>query len=186
MEGIIRDGRGGSFLFSCPVGCVWLLLNLSRGLWEPGPIVSKLLFILSASLNREVLLPSGDPPQGSSLSLSLSLCPSRGLRARVKKLQESQQVPGDRAFCGASCRKRSSPVWALRLPSSPPLGFRTHRLSASHLGFPALSLPSLPAVVFMGLTPVPFLFFLPPASSLLSLEASFWVTWGASSTHTNS
>lgn len=59
-------------------------------------------------------------------------------------------------------------------------------LSASHLGFPALSLPSLPAVVIMGLTPVPFLFFLPLASSLLSLEVSFWVTWGASSTHTNS
>ena len=34
--------------------------------------MSKLLFILLASLNREVLLPSGDPPQGSSLSLSLS------------------------------------------------------------------------------------------------------------------
>ena len=144
--------------------------------------MSKLLFILLASLNREVLLPSGDPPQGSSLSL----CPSHGLRPRVRKVQERQQVPGDRAFCGASCRKRSSPVWALRLPSSPPLGFRTHMLSASHLGFPALSLPSLPAVVIMGLTPVPFLFFLPLASSLLSLEVSFWVTWGASSTHTNS
>ena len=50
-------------------------------------------------------------------------------------------------------------------------------LSASHLGFPALSLPSLPAVVFMGLTPsLSFFFFLPLASSLLSLEASFWVT----------
>ena len=95
-------------------------------------------------------------PQGTHPRVPLSLCPSHGLRPRVRKVQERQQVPGDRAFCGASCRKRSSPVWALRLPSSPPLGFRTHMLSASHLGFPALSLPSLPAVVIMGLTPVNF------------------------------
>lgn len=95
-EGIIWDCSGSSFLFFCPSG-VRLACELELGLWEPGPRGVLIPFPSLASLNEEVLLPSADPPQGSSPSV----CLSHGLTCQGMGREGSggsADVPGDRCL----------------------------------------------------------------------------------------
>lgn len=115
--------------FPAPVGYVWLLLDLNWGLWEPGPHCAQTPFPSLASLNEDVFLPSADTPRGSSLCLFHGLTCQR---MRREGSGGSAEVPGDRAFYGASQRMRSMlpslGPWAALLS---PLGSGTRRFSAS-------------------------------------------------------
>lgn len=117
--------------------------------------MSKLLFILLASLNREVLLPSGDPPQGSSLSLSLSW--PQGT---------SQEASGEPASSWGQ-----GLLWGLMQKEElPSLGSQAALLTSSGLqdsqafclspGIPCFELTQSPCSCLHGAHPCAFSFFL--------------------------
>ena len=128
--------------------------------------MSKFLFILLASLNREVLLPSGDPPQGSSLSLSLSLSWPQGM---------SQEGSGESASSWGE-----GLLWGLMQKEElPSLGSQAALLASSGLqdshafclssGIPCIELAQSPCSCLHGAHPKAFFFFFFASGFLLAV-----------------
>lgn len=116
--------------------------------------MSKLLLILLASLNREVLLPSGDPPQGSSLSLSLSW--PQGMSQ--EGLGESASSWGEGLLWGLM-QKEELPSLGSQAALLTPSGLQDSHAFCLSSGIPCIELAQSPCSCLHGAHPKPFFFF---------------------------